>query len=117
MPDLIYERLTGDRIPGEHTERLIASAERADVVVCGNGIGTESHEVVLSVAPHCRKAVFDADALRSRSPKACGETVYTPMRGNYPYIRCLAFAGCGRRVREGACGEGCGGDLWRHHHP
>jgi NAD(P)H-hydrate epimerase len=100
VPDLIYERLSGDRISGEHTERLIALAERADVVVCGNGLGTESHEVVLAVAPHCKKAVFDADALRLPLPKACGETVYTPHAGEFARIS-------GVRLSEDA-GDACG---------
>ncbi|MFA5331363.1 MAG: NAD(P)H-hydrate dehydratase [Methanoregula sp.] len=86
VPDLIYERLTGDRIGGEHTERLIALAKRADVVVCGNGIGTDSHKVILAVAPHCKKAVFDAEALRLPLPKACGDTVYTPHAGEFSRI-------------------------------
>jgi NAD(P)H-hydrate epimerase len=86
VPDLIYERLTGDRIGKEHTDQLITLAERADVVVCGNGLGTESHDVVLAVAPHCKKAVFDADALRLPLPKTSGETIYTPHAGEFARI-------------------------------
>jgi NAD(P)H-hydrate epimerase len=102
VPDLIYERLEGNRIGGEHTERLIALAERADVVVCGNGIGTASHEVVLAVAPHCKKAVFDADALRHPLPKAGGETVYTPHAGEFTRI-----AGV-RHLLPGDAADACG---------
>ncbi|WP_321506996.1 NAD(P)H-hydrate dehydratase [uncultured Methanoregula sp.] len=86
VPDLIFERLTGDRIGEEHTERLIALAEKADVVVCGNGIGTESHAVVRAVAPYCKKAVFDADALRLPLPVASGDTIYTPHAGEFTRI-------------------------------
>jgi NAD(P)H-hydrate epimerase len=86
IPDLIYERLEGKRIGTEHTERLIALAEKADVVVCGNGLGTESHAVVEAVAPHCKKAVFDADALRLPLPRAVGETIYTPHAGEFARI-------------------------------
>ena len=86
VPDLIYERLEGDRIGEEHTERLIALAEKADVVVCGNGLGTESHAVVRAIAPHCKKAVFDADALRLPLTKAAQETVYTPHAGEFARI-------------------------------
>jgi NAD(P)H-hydrate epimerase len=78
IPDLIYEPLRGNHIGKEHIEHLIRLAGKADVVVCGNGLGTESHEVVLAVAPHCTKAVFDADALRRPLPVAAQETVYTP---------------------------------------
>jgi ADP-dependent NAD(P)H-hydrate dehydratase / NAD(P)H-hydrate epimerase len=86
IPDLIYERLDGKKIGAEHTERLIALAEKADVVVCGNGLGTESHAVVEAIAPHCKKAVFDADALRLPLPRARGETIYTPHVGEFARI-------------------------------
>jgi NAD(P)H-hydrate epimerase len=86
VPDLIYERLEGKRIGTEHTERLIALAEKADVVVCGNGLGTESHAVVEAIAPYCKKAVFDADALRLPLPVARGETIYTPHAGEFARI-------------------------------
>lgn len=86
IPDLIYERLDGRVIGPEHTERLIALAEKADVVVCGNGLGTESHAVVTAIAPHCKKAVFDADALRLPLPVAQGATIYTPHAGEFARI-------------------------------
>jgi ADP-dependent NAD(P)H-hydrate dehydratase / NAD(P)H-hydrate epimerase len=86
IPDLIYERLPGERIMEEHTERLIALAEKADVVICGNGMGTESHAVIRAVAPHCKKAVFDADALRLPLPVAPDETIYTPHAGEFSRI-------------------------------
>ena len=86
VPDLIYEQLEGKRIGPEHAERLITLARKADVVVCGNGVGAESHGVVLEVAPHCKKAVFDADALRLPLPVASGETIYTPHAGEFTRI-------------------------------
>jgi NAD(P)H-hydrate epimerase len=86
IPDLIYERLDGKKIGAEHTERLIALAERADVVVCGNGLGSESHAVVTTIAPHCKRAVFDADALRLPLPAAREETIYTPHAGEFARI-------------------------------
>lgn len=78
IPDLIYERLDGEWIGEEHIERLINLAERADVVICGNGMGTKSHGVIHAIAPHCKKAVIDADALRLPLPVAKNETLYTP---------------------------------------
>lgn len=86
IPDLIYERLDGKKIGTEHTVRLTELAEKADVVVCGNGLGAESHAVVEAIAPHCRNAVFDADALRLPLPAAKGETIYTPHAGEYARI-------------------------------
>ncbi|PKL70212.1 MAG: bifunctional ADP-dependent NAD(P)H-hydrate dehydratase/NAD(P)H-hydrate epimerase [Methanomicrobiales archaeon HGW-Methanomicrobiales-1] len=86
VPDLIFERLDGKKIGEEHIERLIALAERADVVVCGNGLGTESHAVVTAIAPHCKRAVFDAEALRLPLPAAKGETIYTPHAGEFTRI-------------------------------
>lgn len=91
IPDLIYERLDGKVIGKEHIDRLIALAEKADVVVCGNGLGTESHEVVEAIAPHCKKAVFDADALRLPLPTARGETIYTPHAGEFARIAGVAL--------------------------
>ena len=88
IPDLIYERLDGKKIGMEHIERLIALAEKADVVVCGNGLGTESHAVVKAIAPHCKKAVFDADALRLPLPRGTGgDDLYPACRGICPDYR------------------------------
>jgi len=86
IPDLIYERLEGKRIGMEHIERLITLVEKADVIVCGNGLGTESHTVVEAIVPHCKKAVFDADALRLPLPTATRETIYTPHAGEFARI-------------------------------
>jgi NAD(P)H-hydrate epimerase len=104
IPDLIFERLEGNVIGPEHTERLIALAKKADVVVCGNGLGSESHAVVEAVAPHCKKAVFDADALRLPLPGARGETIYTPHAGEFARITGTALpddtAGRARAARK-----------------
>ena len=90
IPDLIYERLEGTVINRDHIPRLIELSRQSDVVVCGNGLGDASHDVVCAVAPHCKKAVFDADAIRQPLPVA-EETIYTPhareftrMTGNSP---------------------------------
>lgn len=86
VPDLIYERLPGERIAEDHTERLITLGKMADVVVIGNGLGTESHPVVQMVVPHCKKVVLDADALRLPLPAAAEETIYTPHAGEFSRI-------------------------------
>ncbi len=77
MPDLIYDRLKGDRITEDHLETILALVDRADSVVCGMGLGTGSHDVVVAVAEAAKKAVFDADALARPLP-AAKETIYTP---------------------------------------
>ncbi len=82
FPDLIYEPLTGGRIGTEHIEKLIGLARWADVVVCGCGLGTESHDIVTEIAPYCRRAVFDADALAQPLPEA-QDAVYTPHAGEF----------------------------------
>ncbi len=81
-PDLIVEKLEGTCISKEHLERLQTLATDADVVVCGCGLGTNCHSVVREVAPFCRKAVFDADALQRPLPVS-GETIYTPHAGEF----------------------------------
>ena len=86
IPDLIYERLEGRFIGEEHIERLINLAEHADVVVCGNGLGSASHGVIHTIAPYCKKAVIDADALRLPLPVAKNETIYTPHSGEFTRI-------------------------------
>lgn len=98
IPDLIYERLDGKRIGMKHAEQLISLAGKADVVVCGNGLGTESHAVVEAVAPHCLKAVFDADALRLPLPAAQKETIYTPHGGEFARIT-------GKKIPEDVAGR------------
>ena len=111
VPDLIYERLEGKKVGAEHTEHLIALAERADVVVCGNGLGTESHAVITAIAPHCKRAVFDADALRLPLPAAQEETIYTPHAGEFARITgtTLSMDTIGRA--HAAQGSGIGGTL------
>jgi ADP-dependent NAD(P)H-hydrate dehydratase / NAD(P)H-hydrate epimerase len=116
VPDLIYERLTGDRIGKEHTDQLIALAVCADVVICGNGIGTASHDTVRAVAPHCKKAVFDADALRLPLPGACDETIYTPHAGEFARITGVrlpedAADACGRAREAQKAAATLGGTI------
>jgi NAD(P)H-hydrate epimerase len=105
VPDLIYERLEGDRITPDHLERILHLVERADAVVVGNGIGTESHEVVLAVAEAAKKAVFDADALRTPLPVS-GEAIYTPHGGEFLRMTGISppdgLAARGRAVRDAA---------------
>lgn len=110
VPDLIYERLEGDHITVDHLELILKLVERADVVVVGNGFGTQSHDVVLAIAGAAKKAVFDADALRLPLPVA-RETVYTPhagefqrMTGNPPPE---GLVDRGRTIRD-AAGKGVG---------
>ncbi|MDV2482854.1 NAD(P)H-hydrate dehydratase [Methanoculleus sp. Wushi-C6] len=85
MPDLIYERLEGKAITGEHLEAILPLVDRADAVVCGMGLGKESHDVVLAVAEAAKRAVFDADALVRPLPVA-KETIYTPHAGEFSRI-------------------------------
>ena len=82
MPDLIYERLEGKAITVDHLETILRLVDRVDTVVCGMGLGKESHDVVLAVAEAAEKAVFDADALARPLP-AAKETIYTPHAGEF----------------------------------
>jgi hydroxyethylthiazole kinase-like uncharacterized protein yjeF len=83
--DLIHEPLEGDHIRREHLPRLIRLAEEADVVVCGNGLGTRSHLIVRELSPHCERLVLDADALRKPLPRGVS-TIYTPHAGEFRRI-------------------------------
>lgn len=82
IPELIYERLEGERIGAEHIDRILPLIDQADVVVMGNGLGTRSHHVVRALAPACRKLVLDADALRAPLPDA-EEIIFTPHAGEF----------------------------------
>ncbi len=108
VPDLIYEFLPGTIVGKEHIDRIITLAEKADVVLVGNGLGDQSHDVVTSIAPFCKKAVFDADALRLPLPVA-EETIYTPHAGEFRritgHVPEEGLAARGRTVRNAAeCG-------------
>jgi hydroxyethylthiazole kinase-like uncharacterized protein yjeF len=82
VPDLIYEPLEGKIIEAEHIEQVLRLIDRADVVVMGPGLGDQSHHVIRTLSPHCRRAVFDADALRRPLPKA-EDSLFTPHAGEF----------------------------------
>jgi len=82
IPDLIYERLEGKIIGAEHIEQILVLVDHADVVVMGNGLGSRSHHVVRAIAPHCKRVVFDADALRTPLPES-RDAIYTPHAGEF----------------------------------
>ena len=105
MPDLIYERLEGKAITEEHLATILSLVDRTDVVVCGMGLGKESHDVVLAIAEAAERAVFDADALARPLP-AAKRTIYTPhagefarMTGREPPADLAARARCVRGAR------------------
>lgn len=108
IPDLIYERLEGNIIGAEHIEQLLKLVDRADVVVMGNGLGSRSHHVIRAIAPHCRRAVFDADALRTPLPVA-KDAIYTPHAGEYERMTGIKppddLVSRARMVRAGANGR------------
>jgi NAD(P)H-hydrate epimerase len=99
VPDLIYERLEGKVINMGHLPRLIELSRQSDVVLCGNGLGDRSHDVVCAVASHCKKAVFDADALRQPLPRA-EETIYTPHAAEFTRMT-------GKTPPSDLAGRGC----------
>ena len=107
MPDLILERLPGNKVGKEHLNRLLALAENADVVIAGPGLGAdpESLEVASQVVSAAKRAVVDADLLRNPLPKAREQTIYTPHAGEFARVFCPVPEKLGERgiiVREAA---------------
>ena len=88
MPDLILERLPGNKVGKEHLNRLLALAENADVVIAGPGLGAdpESLEVASQIVAAAKRAVVDADLLRNPLPKAREQTIYTPHAGEFARV-------------------------------
>ncbi|MDD3407703.1 MAG: NAD(P)H-hydrate dehydratase [Methanomicrobium sp.] len=84
-PDLIVEKLNGERITKEHTETIIRLLKKSDSAVFGCGLGGESHDVIREAGAYCKKAVFDADSLRLPLP-AAPESLYTPHAGEFERI-------------------------------
>jgi hydroxyethylthiazole kinase-like uncharacterized protein yjeF len=84
-PDIIPIRLEGDHINDSHTEVIARYAREADVAVWGCGLGAQSHRVITEIAPLCRRAVFDADALALPLPRT-EEALYTPHAGEFRRI-------------------------------
>jgi len=111
VPDLIYERLDGEWIGNQHIEQLITLAKRADTVVCGNGLGTKSHDVIRTIIPYCKKAVIDADALRLPLPVAKNETLYTPHAGEFTRITGIKISDDMKERALAARGSGMKGTV------
>lgn len=104
-PDVIVEQTGGPVVCDDDRDRLAGLAERADVTVCGCGLGTESHAVISDIAGYMGRAVFDADALRCPLP-AADDTIYTPHAGEFHRMTGCRLpddsVGRGRMVRD--CG-------------
>ncbi|MEN6518768.1 MAG: NAD(P)H-hydrate dehydratase [Methanospirillum sp.] len=103
-PDVITISIGGAEW-GEHRDRLITEAGRADAAVIGNGLGQEAAPIAGALAPHCKAAVFDADALRLPLPVALS-TIYTPHAGEFARSFSVwppgDLSGRGRAVRAAA---------------
>ncbi|MDO9523439.1 MAG: NAD(P)H-hydrate dehydratase [Methanocorpusculum sp.] len=90
MPDLILERLPGNKVGKEHLDRLLVLVKNADVVIAGPGLGAdpESLEVASQIVSAAKRAVVDADLLRNPLPRAREQTIYTPHAGEFARIFC-----------------------------
>jgi hydroxyethylthiazole kinase-like uncharacterized protein yjeF len=104
-PDLIVDRLEGDRISEAHLDRLAEAVAWADVAVFGPGLGKESHGVIVELAGRARRAVFDADALAQPLPRS-PDAIFTPHAGEFRRMFGADLpadpAARGRKVRDHA---------------
>ncbi|HJJ48832.1 MAG TPA: NAD(P)H-hydrate dehydratase [Methanocorpusculum sp.] len=84
-PDLIVEKISGATIGREHEEKLCALSKAADCVVAGPGLGSapESLTATASAVSCAKRAVVDADLLRTPLPHAMETTLYTPHAGEF----------------------------------
>lgn len=111
VPDIIHERLPGNKICEEHLDKLLSFAERSDVTLCGPGLGADKSSLLVAsqVVSASRKAVVDADLLRNPLPTAREDTLYTPHAGEFE--RCFGappkdIVGRGVFVKEAAMKSG-----------
>lgn len=92
-PDIIHILLSGDHLAESHIPILSPLCESADVVVFGPGLGSESHDVVVTLTRLAKKAVVDADALRLPLPlPSTGQVLYTPHAGEFSRITGITLA-------------------------
>ncbi len=85
-PNLIHVKADGPVLSDADIDTLIPYCHEADVVVAGPGLGKNVSDIILTLGPHCKKAVFDADALNNPLPTALESTLYTPHAGEYNRI-------------------------------
>lgn len=87
-PNLIVRPLTSDILVSEDVSIIEEMLPGHDVVVIGMGLGAapETVQAIESILPVCRKAVVDADALRSLHPPYDGEIIVTPHAGEFNRI-------------------------------
>jgi hydroxyethylthiazole kinase-like uncharacterized protein yjeF len=67
--------------------------------------------VIRAVAPHCKKAVIDADAIRLPLPVAKNETLYTPHAGEFTRITGIKLSDDTKERALAAKGAGIQGTV------
>ncbi len=79
-PDLITKKLPGKTLGMRHWRTIRRMADRADVILVGNGMGRSwgARRLVNRLACLPGRKVFDADALRMVRPALLKETIITP---------------------------------------
>ena len=91
-PDIIACPLIGDMIMARHFNQLIDAANRADVVLIGNGVGREQQTLrcIKKIVQHStlkhKKKVLDADALHVIDLMCLDGAILTPHAAEYTVI-------------------------------
>lgn len=102
-PDVIAVPLEGPRLAPRHVDKVVALAERFDVVAMGPGLGVEeeTQEAVREIFRRLagrKPLVVDADALKAlRGERAASVVVYTPHAGEF---KALTGAEAPQTLRE-----------------
>ncbi len=91
-PDIIAIPLEGPRLSLRHVDKIVALAEKFDVVVMGPGLGTEGEtpdavrELFRRLAGR-KPLVVDADAIKALAGEAArGVVVFTPHAGEFKIL-------------------------------
>lgn len=81
-PDLITRKLKGERLTAAHLKSIVALSAKHDVILFGNGMGTDRRTMALcrELAKLPKPKVIDADGIKALDAKNVRDAILTPNR-------------------------------------